>query len=487
MRAITRRLPALLLCLSLCLCLGTAAFADGENTAGKPEAQLPAPPASTWNDGFEQHETDLVFAAANTYNAASAANYAIKWWNSFNMEWYNWEAEGYGDCTNFVSQCLYTGGMSMTPDWYWISRDNYNDSWTTPHKLAVYLANQGYKFVLFPTVSDISMGDVLFYDWDQDGTFDHAAICVNDSGDSRYICCHSQPHCTAEWTLGAARYMVIQLNGSRETVYPGKPILTGMLSSYEAGKPITFSWGDTVNTTYYKLLLGKKNAAGSYEFVDQYQNVQSGFKLTLEPGEYAVILKAYNGNARLPDGSDYANTSADPVYFAVNRAIYTVTYNANGGTGAPEAQEKAPGTALTLSSAIPAREGACFLGWAESADAAAPTYLPGGSYTKDASVTLYAVWIQPDFVLPDAVTLVEEDAFAGCAFRFAALSEHTEEVGPRAFSNCRNLRYVFIPRSCTRIDTTAFDGVNGLTIFGVRGSQAEIYAWQRGFTFMPMS
>ena len=483
MKSKTRKVLALLLCLLVCLGSAPAAFALGERT----EARWPVPPAPSAGDGAFPGTADRVFAAADSYNAAAAASYALKWWNSFNMQWYNWEAESYSDCANFVSQCLYAGGMKMSADWYWISRDNYNDAWTTAHKLAVYLASKGYAFELFPTAGQISLGDVLFYDWNQDGTFDHSAICVNDSGDSRYVCCHSNAHCTADYTLGAARYMVIRLNGTRGTVYPGKPALTGMSASYEAGKPITFTWEPTENTTYYKLLLGKKSASGAYELAEQYQNVQSGFKLTLEVGEYAVLLKAYNGNSQMPDGSDYANTTAEAVYFSVNKASFTVTYDANGGTGAPGAQTKAPGTALTLAAAIPTREGSYFLGWAESRDATRAAYLPGTSYTADASATLYAVWVQPDLVLPEALTTLETGAFEGGAFRFAQLSEKTEEIGARAFADCPQLKYVFIPRACTRIDQSAFEGVSGATVFGARGSTAEIIAWQKGFTFLPVN
>ena len=72
--------------------------------------------------------------------------------------------------------------------------------------------------------------------------------------------------------------------------------------------------------------------------------------------------------------------------------IYTVSYDANGGTGAPAAQTKTHGTALTLSSTKPTRTGYTFLGWAASKTATSAQYQPGGSYTANAAVTLYAVW-----------------------------------------------------------------------------------------------
>ena len=71
---------------------------------------------------------------------------------------------------------------------------------------------------------------------------------------------------------------------------------------------------------------------------------------------------------------------------------YTVSYNANGGSGAPSSQTKTHDTTLRLSTQKPSRTGYDFLGWATSSSATSAQYQPGGSYTNNASVTLYAVW-----------------------------------------------------------------------------------------------
>ena len=76
----------------------------------------------------------------------------------------------------------------------------------------------------------------------------------------------------------------------------------------------------------------------------------------------------------------------------VAAVVYTVSFNANGGSGAPESQRKLQGAALTLSETVPTREGFTFKGWAESEGATEAQYQPGGSFTKDADTTLYAVW-----------------------------------------------------------------------------------------------
>ena len=77
---------------------------------------------------------------------------------------------------------------------------------------------------------------------------------------------------------------------------------------------------------------------------------------------------------------------------------YTISYNANGGSGAPAPQIKTHDVSLTLSSAKPTYTGHTFLGWSESSTATVATYSAGDVYTANADATLYAVW-QP---VPDS-------------------------------------------------------------------------------------
>ncbi|MBP3697665.1 MAG: bacterial Ig-like domain-containing protein [Clostridia bacterium] len=72
--------------------------------------------------------------------------------------------------------------------------------------------------------------------------------------------------------------------------------------------------------------------------------------------------------------------------------VYTVSYNANGGSSAPSSQEKDYGTDLALSSTVPTRTGHTFLGWSTSSTATSATYQPGGNFIANADTNLYAVW-----------------------------------------------------------------------------------------------
>ena len=80
-------------------------------------------------------------------------------------------------------------------------------------------------------------------------------------------------------------------------------------------------------------------------------------------------------------------------------ATYTLSYDANGGTGAPAAESitnKNGSADFTISSAIPKREGYTFMGWADSANAAAAVYRANDPIqlhkNGNAEKTIYAVW-----------------------------------------------------------------------------------------------
>lgn len=72
---------------------------------------------------------------------------------------------------------------------------------------------------------------------------------------------------------------------------------------------------------------------------------------------------------------------------------HTVSFNANGGSGAPGNVTKWWGESLTIPNTKPTRANHTFLGWSETADGTVQ-YQPGQSYvgTSDSNYTLYAVW-----------------------------------------------------------------------------------------------
>ena len=91
-------------------------------------------------------------------------------------------------------------------------------------------------------------------------------------------------------------------------------------------------------------------------------------------------------------GGNYTSNSDVTLYAVWKANTYTIKYNANGGTGAPSNQTKTYGKNLTLSSSKPTRTNYNFKGWGTSASATTVAYNAGATYSKNAAVTLYAIW-----------------------------------------------------------------------------------------------
>ena len=70
---------------------------------------------------------------------------------------------------------------------------------------------------------------------------------------------------------------------------------------------------------------------------------------------------------------------------------FGVSYDPNGGTGAPASQTKEKASSLTLSKDIPVKDGYIFCGWSTSVGGSVK-YQPGDIYSADQDLILVAVW-----------------------------------------------------------------------------------------------
>lgn len=108
---------------------------------------------------------------------------------------------------------------------------------------------------------------------------------------------------------------------------------------------------------------------------------------------------------------------------------YTISYNANGGRGAPATQTKTQGISLHLSTVSPTREDYTFLGWSLGGAAMSPAYFPGSVFDRDADTVLYAVW--EEFERPIQAEPVAEQQSA--AFARSIPSAWAREAVARAY------------------------------------------------------
>ena len=75
---------------------------------------------------------------------------------------------------------------------------------------------------------------------------------------------------------------------------------------------------------------------------------------------------------------------------------YFISYNANGGTGAPGMQIKSENQDIIIADQQPMKTGWTFIGWGYSSSSDSVEYKPGATYSENKSRTLYAIY-RPNF------------------------------------------------------------------------------------------
>lgn len=116
-----------------------------------------------------------------SYDRLAAVQYAERWWNSYNANYRRFDV----DCTNYVSQCLYAGGAPMRgapvrEQGWWYQSDNWSFSWAVAHSLRWYLSGseEGLQGKEVENAEALIPGDVICYDFEGDGRWDHNTIVV---------------------------------------------------------------------------------------------------------------------------------------------------------------------------------------------------------------------------------------------------------------------------------------------------------------------
>ncbi|WP_223700955.1 amidase domain-containing protein [Sutcliffiella deserti] len=123
-----------------------------------------------------------------TYNRLEAVRYAEQWWDSYNPKYRKFDV----DCTNFISQCLHEGGAPMVghpnkSSGWWMKGNSWSYTWSVAHALRWYLpsAKAGVKGKEVQSAELLMPGDVICYDFQGDGRFDHNTIVVAKDADGQ--------------------------------------------------------------------------------------------------------------------------------------------------------------------------------------------------------------------------------------------------------------------------------------------------------------
>lgn len=107
---------------------------------------------------------------------------------------------------------------------------------------------------------------------------------------------------------------------------------------------------------------------------------------------FAGWATSSSGSVAYQPGGTYSSNASVTLYAKWTANTYKVSFNPNGGTGGPSYQTKTYGVNLTLSTSKPTRTNYNFVGWGTSASSTSASYQPGGTYTANSAITLYAIW-----------------------------------------------------------------------------------------------
>lgn len=129
------------------------------------------------------------------YDRQAATAYAYEWAFKRNPRYYNFDKIG-GDCTNFVSQCLFAGSGVMNHKkvygWYYYSASNRAPAWTGVAYLYNFLIDnkESGPFAEETSRDYVQPGDILQLG-NVHGNFYHSQIIVASDQDEIFTSAHS--------------------------------------------------------------------------------------------------------------------------------------------------------------------------------------------------------------------------------------------------------------------------------------------------------
>ena len=162
------------------------------------------------------------------YNRGRAVEYARKWALSRNPLFFDFTGRG-GNCTSFVSQCIFAGCgvMNYTPTfgWYYISADDRAPAWTGVDELYNFLTGEnGFEAEnggIGPYGRDamaaqtVEIGDVIQLR-NTEGEYYHTLIISGFTDTDILICAHSDDALDRRLsTYNYASLRVIHIDGAR--------------------------------------------------------------------------------------------------------------------------------------------------------------------------------------------------------------------------------------------------------------------------------
>jgi hypothetical protein len=133
------------------------------------------------------------------YNRKKAIEYAAKWVYKRNPKYYNFDSVG-GDCTSYISQCIYAGAGIMNYKkhigWYYNSPTDRTASWSGVEYLYDFLTkNKGIgPRAKVASIEKLEIGDIIQLKFLKE-RFSHSLIIVDKKKNSLediYVATHTE-------------------------------------------------------------------------------------------------------------------------------------------------------------------------------------------------------------------------------------------------------------------------------------------------------
>jgi hypothetical protein len=167
-------------------------------------AVTPASPVSPASPAEPRRYADVL-----VYDRDGAQAYADKYALSYNPTYVHFSA----DCADFASQSVRAGGMPVnlgtsSTGWWYDKQgtsspgdDAYSLSWINCTKQMGFWT--GLRTDWVSSISGMSRGDVIYYDWTGDGSWDHVAVLAGmNSAGQKVVDAHTTDHYHVFWKLG---------------------------------------------------------------------------------------------------------------------------------------------------------------------------------------------------------------------------------------------------------------------------------------------
>jgi len=186
---------------------------------------------------------------------------------------------------------------------------------------------------------------------------------------------------------------------------------TGTVVQYNNGQRITVTSNRTLYAVWVRGYSITFNANGGVGTMSP-QLFQRGISQNLHTNAFTRSGYNFAGWRTAPTGTTVQYINGQSVTISGNRTLYavwvrgfTVTFNANGGTGTMDPQVFQPGVAQSLRANTFTRTGFTFVGWRTTPTGIDIHHTNGQNVTVSSNITLYAVWTQGGAPVIETTTL----------------------------------------------------------------------------------